>query len=71
MLKYYLSLHFQKTVSRPVSARPLSRASTPGPSDAMLELLEKIGKLSDRHDQLEERVDKLEVSGVGFYVFFH
>jgi hypothetical protein len=38
---------------RPVSAQP---------SKALQELLEKLGQLCNRHDVLQERVDKIEVS---------
>ncbi|CAH1793456.1 unnamed protein product [Owenia fusiformis] len=48
-----------KTVSRPVSARPLSAQSV-GPSEELAKILEKIGKLTDKHDILEERVDNIE-----------
>lgn len=51
--------------SRPVSSRPLSRVSTAssGPSAEVLDVLEKLGKLSESHDALTKRVEVLEVSG--------
>lgn len=49
--------------SRPVSSRPLSRVSTAssGPSAEVLDVLEKLGKLSESHDALTKRVEALEV----------
>ena len=44
--------------------RPASRVSTPGPSNELIEILEKLGKLTDRHDVLEEKVSDIEVSGM-------
>ena len=32
-----------------------------GPSDTLLDILEKLGKLSDSHDALTKRVEYLEV----------
>lgn len=48
--------------SRPVSSRPLSRISTAssGPSAEVLDVLEKLGKLSESHDALTKRVEALE-----------
>ncbi|XP_048760461.2 uncharacterized protein LOC125669761 isoform X2 [Ostrea edulis] len=48
--------------SRPVSSRPLSRVSTAssGPSAEVLDVLEKLGKLSESHDALTKRVEVLE-----------
>lgn len=48
--------------SRPVSSRPLSRVSTAssGPSAEVLDVLEKLGKLSESHDALTKRVEALE-----------
>lgn len=48
--------------SRPVSSRPLSRMSTAssGPSAEVLDVLEKLGKLSESHDALTKRVEALE-----------
>ncbi|ELT99028.1 hypothetical protein CAPTEDRAFT_227426 [Capitella teleta] len=53
--------------TRPNSARPStrpsssrSRATTPGPSGDLLELLERLGKLTDQHDKLESRVGVIE-----------
>lgn len=39
-----------------------SRASTPGPSNELQEILEKLGKLGTEHKKLEGRVTTLEVS---------
>lgn len=48
--------------SRPVSSRPLSRISTAssGPSAEVLDVLEKLGKLSESHEALTKRVEALE-----------
>jgi predicted nucleic acid-binding Zn-ribbon protein len=46
-------------MSRPTS-RYQSRGSTPGPSTQLQDLLERLGRLSDQHDELEERVRRLE-----------
>jgi len=48
-------------MSPPVSGR-LSRTSTPGPSAQLQQLLERLGILSDLHDNLVQRVNALEVS---------
>ncbi|BFZ03678.1 hypothetical protein BsWGS_06718 [Bradybaena similaris] len=47
-----------KPASRSSSAR--SRLSNAGPSSELLEILEKLGKLTDAHDMLKQRVDELE-----------
>lgn len=39
---------------------PMSRPQSPGPSQALREMLESLGKLTNRHESLEVRVDKLE-----------
>ncbi|CAL1531314.1 unnamed protein product [Lymnaea stagnalis] len=49
--------------SRPPSARAVSRASSAlssGPSNELLDLLERLGSLSTAHDELKKRVDELE-----------
>ncbi|KAH3861350.1 hypothetical protein DPMN_024277 [Dreissena polymorpha] len=46
--------------SRPGSSRPMSRVSTPGPSEALLDILERLGKLDNDHKTLKERVDIIE-----------
>ncbi|XP_046359386.2 glutamine-rich protein 2-like isoform X5 [Haliotis rufescens] len=50
------------TSSRPPSSRPLSRLSTTssGPTNELLDILERIGKLSESHDALTKRVEELE-----------
>ncbi len=56
---YYICVVcFQPEQSRPTSAR----VSTPGPSAELQELLEKLGFLTNKHDVLEVRVDKIEVN---------
>lgn len=49
--------------SRPASSRPGTRMSSgsTGPSETLLEILEKLGRLSDSHDSLTKRVEILEV----------
>lgn len=56
--------------SRPVSSRPLSRVSTAssGPSAEVLDVLEKLGKLSESHDALTKRVEALEVGKKVIYI---
>ncbi|KAK7002584.1 Glutamine-rich protein 2 [Biomphalaria glabrata] len=55
-----------QTVSRPPSAaKPMSRASSAlstssGPSNELLDLLERLGNLSTLHDLLTKRVEELE-----------
>ncbi|XP_013414944.1 uncharacterized protein C16orf96 homolog isoform X2 [Lingula anatina] len=49
-----------QTVSRPVSARPMSAVSSTGPSQDLADILEKLGTLGERHDKLEDRVDIIE-----------
>ncbi|GFO12473.1 glutamine-rich protein 2 [Plakobranchus ocellatus] len=56
-----------ETKSRPTSARPISRASSArsrgsasGPSLELLDVLERLGKLSEAHDALQKRVEELE-----------
>lgn len=46
--------------SRPGSSRPVSRVSTPGPSEQLLDILERLGKLDSDHATLKKRVDDLE-----------
>ncbi|XP_076074676.1 uncharacterized protein LOC143045794 isoform X5 [Mytilus galloprovincialis] len=48
--------------SRPASSRPGTRMSSgsTGPSETLLEILEKLGRLSDSHDSLTKRVEILE-----------
>lgn len=46
--------------SRPGSSRPVSRMSTPGPSEQLLEILERLGKLDSDHMTLKKRVDDIE-----------
>ncbi|KAK2162512.1 hypothetical protein LSH36_97g05033 [Paralvinella palmiformis] len=50
--------------SRPqssVASRPQSsRTTTPGPSNELVNILERLGHLSDEHDKLEERVKVIE-----------
>ncbi|XP_053385599.1 myosin-3-like isoform X3 [Mercenaria mercenaria] len=46
--------------SRPGSSRPVSRVSTPGPSEQLLDVLERLGKLDSDHVALKKRVDDLE-----------
>ncbi|KAL4240996.1 Glutamine-rich protein 2 [Mactra antiquata] len=46
--------------SRPGSSRPVSRVSTPGPSEQLLDILERLGKLDSDHVTLKKRVDDLE-----------
>uniref|UniRef100_A0A1I8GW59 Glutamine-rich protein 2 n=1 Tax=Macrostomum lignano TaxID=282301 RepID=A0A1I8GW59_9PLAT len=43
-----------------MSTDPMSRPQSPGPSEALREMLESLGKLTNRHESLEVRVDKLE-----------
>lgn len=58
--------------SRPVSSRPLSRVSTAssGPSAEVLDVLEKLGKLSESHDALTKRVEALEVGNFMFHTLY-
>jgi archaellum component FlaC len=52
----------QQTVT-PVQSRPPSRRmSTPGPSNELLELLERLGILTNKHDKLEIRVEDIEAA---------
>ncbi|XP_071129010.1 glutamine-rich protein 2-like isoform X6 [Mytilus edulis] len=48
--------------SRPASSRPGTRMSSgsTGPSETLLEILEKLGRLSESHDSLTKRVEILE-----------
>lgn len=48
--------------SRPSSSRPGTRMSSgmSGPSETLLEILEKLGKLGDSHEALTKRVEYLE-----------
>lgn len=47
--------------TRPTSAYSTkSRTTTPGPSEALVEILENIGSINNRHDVLEERVTIVE-----------
>ncbi|XP_059163883.1 uncharacterized protein C16orf96 homolog [Physella acuta] len=49
-----------QTATPEPKSRPVSRASSAGPSAELLDLLEKLGKLSSAHDELNLRIDKLE-----------
>ena len=55
-----------RPMSGKVSARGslggLSRTSTPGPSNELQEVLEKLGQIGSEHTKLEGRVSTLEVS---------
>lgn len=57
-------------MSRPGSSRPVSRVSTPGPSEHLLDILERLGKLDSDHQALKARVDALEVNSVTLDFFF-
>ncbi|WAQ96893.1 QRIC2-like protein [Mya arenaria] len=46
--------------SRPGSSRPMSRVSTPGPSEQLLDILERLGRMDSDHQTLKARVDALE-----------
>lgn len=46
--------------SRPGSSRPISRMSTPGPSEQVLDILERLGRLDTDHQELKARVDAIE-----------
>ena len=46
--------------SRPTSSRSVTRGGSPGPSGALLEILEKLGKLCESHAELTKRVEVLE-----------
>ncbi|KAK3090852.1 hypothetical protein FSP39_015227 [Pinctada imbricata] len=46
--------------SRPVSSRASTRMSSPGPSAELLDILERLGKLSEGHLALTKRVDAIE-----------
>ena len=50
--------------SRPSSSRPMSRVSSGsvGPSEQLLDILERLGRLDDDHNTLKGRVDVIEVS---------
>ncbi|KAJ8317816.1 hypothetical protein KUTeg_004630 [Tegillarca granosa] len=48
--------------SRPASSRPSTRMSSPGPSAELLDILERLGKLTDDHETLKARVDALELN---------
>ncbi|CAG5128440.1 unnamed protein product, partial [Candidula unifasciata] len=44
-----------------ITVKILRVSNTSGPSSELLELLEKLGRLSDAHEILKHRVDELEV----------
>jgi hypothetical protein len=46
----------------PTSSRSVTRGGSPGPSGALLEILEKLGKLRESHAELTKRVEELEVN---------